>query len=232
MARPSKPVSEPKVAPAPEVADALTNHYQKTFEVAYEYWKERNKLFVTLVLTAGIGLMLLLRIPTLDSLLVAAIANFLNITDETQIAQLTVAFPFEILLSATLIVMFYLMQRLYSTNLSVMRTFLYLGAMEKEIHKYLNLPADSVSFTREGNFYWGKRSAMQSMSKYYYVVVLFIILVPFIAFKLIADFQKPNVVVVLVDVAVSLMAILYWWEYARSSFQLDTPKTPVEKQKA
>jgi len=32
-------------------------------------------------------------------------------------------------------------------------------------------------------------------------------------------------------VVVSLMAILYWWVYARSSFQLDVPKMPAEQPK-
>ena len=227
-----KPIAEKETQPAPVVnAEVLANHYQKTYEVAYEHWKERNKLFVTLVLTAGIGLLLLLRVPEANSLLVDAITKFLGVTDAERIKNLYANFPFNVLLSGILVVIFYLMQRLYSTNLSVMRNYMYLGAIEKEIRGHLRLPTDSVSFTREGNFYWGKRSPMQSMSKYYYVAVLFIILIPFIAFKLIADFQEPNVIVLPVDVAVSLMAVLYWWEYARSSFQLDKPKLSQEQPK-
>ena len=211
--------------------DVLAGHYQKTFEVAYDYWKERNKLFVILVLTAGMGLLLLLHVPTADSLLVAAIAKFLDITDQAVKTDLLEKFPFNILLSGFLVVMFYLMQRLYSTNLSVMRNYLYLGALEAEVRKYLGLPTGSISFTREGSFYWGRRSRIQAMSKYYYVVVLFIILVPFIGFKLIADLESPNLLVIAVDVVVSLMAGLYWWAYARSSFQLDVPKIPTEQPK-
>jgi len=69
------------------------------------------------------------------------------------------------------------------------------------------------------------------MSKYYYVVVLFIILAPFIGFKLIADLESPNLLVTAVDVVVSIMAFLYWWAYARSSFQLDVPKISAEQPK-
>jgi len=220
----SKPETTPPPAPAPDASEALTNHYQKTFEVAYENWKERNKLFVYLVLVAGLGLMLLLRVPTADDLLVDAIAKFLNITDPLRKAELQNGFPFDILLSAILVTMFYFMQRLYSTNLSVMRTYMYLGALEKEIRTHLRLPAESVSFTREGSFYWGRRTKMQFMSKYYYAIVLFIILIPFIVFKVVADFQAPNFIVIPVDIAVSLMTILYWWEYARASFRMDVPK--------
>jgi len=231
MAKSSVEPKENNQAKTAVNVDVLAGHYQKTFEVAYDYWKERNKLFVILVLTAGMGLLLLLRVPEANSLLVDAIAKFLGVTDMERIKQLYANFPFNVLLSGVLVVMFYLMQRLYSTNLSVMRTFLYLGALEKEIQPHLGLPTGSVAFTREGSFYWGRRSRIQAMSKYYYVVVLFIILVPFIGFKLIADLESPNLLVIAVDVVVSLMAILYWWAYARSSFQLDVPKMPAEQPK-
>ena len=231
MAKPNKPAVEKEVTPAPVDVEVLANHYQKTFEVAYEYWQERNKLFVILVLTTGMGLLLLLRVPEANSLLVDAIAKFLGVTDMQRIQQLYANFPFDVLLSGVLVVMFYLMQRLYSTNLSVMRTFMYLGALETEVRKYLGLPTGSISFTREGSFYWGRRSRIQAMSKYYYVVVLFIILVPFIGFKLIADLESPSLLVITVDVVVSIMAVLYWWAYARSSFQLDVPKITAEQPK-
>ena len=232
----------PKKNESPEAqpvdVEVLANHYQKTFEVAYENWKERNRLFVYLVLAAGIGLLLILRVPTADSLLVAAIAKFLGITDAAQKAQLVSAFPFDILLSGILVVLFYLMQRLYSTNLSVMRNYLYLGAMEKEIREGLNLPPSSASFTREGKYYWDRRMIMQKASKWYYVFVLFVILVPFIVIKLKGDLlnlqagvQLQDWVVILVDFTVSLMTFLYWLEYAYSAFRFDVRKMPVEKPK-
>lgn len=224
MAKP-KAESTPQEIIKPTVnVEVLANHYQKTYEVALDNWKERNKLFVFLVLTAGLGLMILLRVPTTDRLIVDAIAKFLDIADEARKAELYTAFPFDILLSGVMVVIFYLMQRLYSTNLSVMRTYLYLGSLEKDIQPHLGLPGGSASFTREGSFYWGSRTHMQSMSKFYYVIVLFIILIPFIVIKLISDFESPNLIGIPVDVAVSLMIVLYWWEYARSSFRMDVPK--------
>jgi len=212
--------------------DVLAGHYQKTFEVAYEYWKERNRQFVILVLTAVIGLLMIQRGALVNELLVKYIVKYFALTDQTLIGEISKAIPFNLLLSGVLVTMFYFMQRLYSTNLSVMRNYLYLGALEEEIRKHLGLPTGSVAFTREGSFYWGRRSRIQAMSKYYYVVVLFIILAPFIGFKLIADLESPNLLVIAVDVVVSIMAILYWWAYARSSFRLDVPKIPTEKQKA
>lgn len=207
----------------PVNVEVLADHYQKTFEVAYDTWKERNKIFVYLVLTASLGLMLLLRVPTANDLLVDAIAKFLNITDPARKADLQTGFPFDILLSAILVVMFYLMQRLYSTNLTVMRHYLYLGSLEKEIQPHLGLPNGSVAFTREGGFYWSSRTRMQSVSKFYYVAVLFIILVPFMVIKLHNDFNPFNWIF-FVDGIVSALTISYWWEYFRASFRMDVPK--------
>jgi len=212
----------------PVNVDVLADHYQKTFEVAYDTWKERNKIFVYLVLVASVGLMLLLRVPTANDLLVDAIAKFLNITDPIRKADLKSGFPFDILLSAILVVMFYLMQRLYSTNLSVMRNYLYLGALEQDIKPHLGLPSGSIAFTREGGFYWSSRTKMQSVSKYYYVAVLFIILIPYIGIKLFNDFNPFNWVF-LVDGIVSALTISYWWEYMRSSLRMDVPKMEEEK---
>lgn len=226
-----KPAAERSSQPAPVNVEVLATHYQKTFEVAHDYWKERNRLFLSLVIAAGIGLLILLRVPEADRLFVDVVAKFLEIDDPTRKAQLYSTFPFDLVLSMILIVLFYLMQRLYSTNLSLMRNYIYLGAVEGELRSNLNLTSDSVSFTREGKFYWKRRMVMQTASKWYYIFVLFIILAPFIFLKLQADWQSPNWLVILVDSVVSLMIFLYWAEYAYAAIKLDAPRMPVEHKK-
>ena len=226
----SKAISAPQEKEtSPVIVEALAEHYQKTFEVAYDYWKERNKLFIYLVLTAGVGLILVLRVPTADKLLVDLIAKLLDITDEARKAELYSTFPFNVLLSGFLVVMFYLMQRLYSTNLSVMRTFMYIGRLEREVRGYMGLLADKAYFTRESDFYWGRRSKIQQMSKWFYVGVLFVILIPFMVAKVADDFTNPNWLVIAVDLGVSLVTVWYWFEYARSSFEFDKPGPPEKE---
>jgi len=211
---------------ANESAQAITEHYQKTFELTYEMWRERNKLFVYLVLITGVGLLFLLRVPEFDKLLVETIASILGIKDPERVAQLYTNFPFDVLLSAILVINFYLMQKLYSTNLSVSRYYLYLGAMETEIRKTLGLPENSVAFTREGKFYWGGRTATQNMSKWLYVIVITITLLPFSVLKILGDFELKSIMLTLVDIIVSMMTFIYLFEYARSALQLDVAKLP------
>ena len=209
-----------------ESIQAITEHYQKTFEVTDELWKERNRLFVFLAIASGIGLLLLLPLPEVSRLLVDAIAKLLGITDPVRVNQLYADFPLDILLSILLVIVFYLMQKLNSTNLSVLRNYLYLGAMEGEIRQNLGLPKESVSFTREGSFYWGRRSPMQAMSKWYYILVLLIVLLPFLTLKIIRDFSPLNIIMMLVDGIITVLTLLYFWDYARSAIKMDAPKMP------
>ena len=206
------------------VVQTIAEHYQKTFEITHETWKERNNLFVYLVLTTSVGLLMLLRVPQLNSLLVDAIAKLLGITDPARIAQLYKDFPFDILLSVFLVIIFYFMQKLYSTNLSVMRNYLYMGAVEDEIRQHLGLSAGSVAFTREGRFYWGERTMTQKISKWYFVVVISILLLPFLILKLANDVSLGNGLVMVADFLVALMTLAYFIEYARSTVTLDVPK--------
>ena len=207
-----------------ESVRAITEHYQKTYEITYDLWKERNRLFVFLVITSGFGLLLLFPVPEMNKLLVDAIGKLLGITDPARITQLYADFPLDIFLSAFLIILFYLMQKLYSTNLSVMRNYLYLGAMEKEIRQGLGLSKESVSFTREGSFYWGKRSLMQELSKWYYILVILIVLLPFQILKLIHDFSTNNLVMFGVDMLIVVLTLFFFAGYALSAVELDVRK--------
>jgi cobalamin synthase len=107
-----------------------------------------------------------------------------------------------------------------------MRNYLYLGAVEGEIREKLGLPAESVSFTREGNFYWGRRSLMQKMSKWYYILVLLIVLLPFLFLKLQSDVDSGNIIMIIVDSIVAILTLLFFVEYSRSSVKLDISKLP------
>ncbi len=99
--------------------------------------------------------------------------------------------------------------------------------MENEIRQHLALSEDSISFTREGKFYWGGRSATQIMSKWYYIFVIGIVLVPFIVLKILADLHVKNWILILVDGGIALMTLIYFFEYARSSVLLDASKAPL-----
>lgn len=212
--------------------EVIANHYQKTYEVAYENWKERNKIFIFLVLTAIVGLLLLQRGDLVNELFVKYVQKYFELKlpdDETLIDAISRTVPFSLMQSGILVAMFYFMQRLHATNLTVMRTYKYLSILENEIQPYLGLPGKSGSFTRESKFYWNNRVFMQTMSKWSYVVVLFVLLIPFMVFKLASDFGVAPITITAVDTIVSALTFAYWVDYARSAFKLD--KDPAADQK-
>jgi len=209
-----------------DITEIASNHYQKTFELTYETWRERNRLFVYLVLITGVGLLLLLRIPEASSLLVDAIVKLLGITDQNRISQLYKNFPTDVLLSIFLVIIFYLTQKLYSTNLSVLRDYQYLGAIETEIRAHLTLPEESILFTREGKFYWGRRTITQVMSKWYFILVVFIVLLPFLFLKIGADMNSGNTILIIIDSAIGIMTLIFFVGYAQSAINLDNPTPP------
>lgn len=195
---------------------------------ANELLRQRNRYFVFLVLAAGGGLLLLLRIPIADALLVDAIAKFLSITDPTIIKTGSeFDFPFDALLSGILVLVAYLMQKLYLANLSVVRLIGHLGTVETRMRESLNLRDEAFSFTSEGGS--TRADYLRVTSKFFDFWVLFISLIPFIVLKFINDFQVPNFILLFVDLVVSLVVILFWWEYGRSSFQLDVQKIEAPK---
>jgi hypothetical protein len=206
-----------------EIAEIASDHYQKTFELTYDAWRERNRLFVYLVIITGVGLLLLLRIPEASSLLVDAIVKLLGITDPNRISQLHKNFPTDVLLSIFLIIIFYLTQKLYATNLSVSRGYQYLGAIETEIRTHLVLSEESMLFTREGKFYWRRRTITQEMSKWYFILVIFIVLLPFLFLKIIADINLGNAILIVVDSIVGIMTLIFFVGYAQSAIILDSP---------
>ena len=214
---------------SPVNVEVLANHYQKTYEVALENWKERNKLFIFLVLTAIVGLLILQRGDTVNELLVKYVQKYFELKvpdDQNLIDKISKSVPFSLVQSGILVAMFYFMQRLHATNLAVMRTYKYLAILENEIQPYLGLPEISGSFTRESKFYWNNRVFMQTMSKWSYVVVLFVLLIPFMYFKVSSDFGSAPVTITIVDITVSLLTFAYWADYARSAFKLD--KNPAK----
>ncbi|MFZ5857682.1 MAG: hypothetical protein ACOYZ6_12690 [Chloroflexota bacterium] len=221
---PTPKSTTPMPEPTKVNVEVLADHYQKTYEVAYENWKERNKLFTFLVLTAIVGLLILQRGDMVNELFVKYVQKYFELKfpdDEILIRAISKSVPFSLVQSGILVAMFYFMQRLHATNLTVMRTYKYLAILENEIQPYLGLPGKSGSFTRESKFYWDNRVFMQTMSKWSYVVVLFVLLIPFMYFKLASDIGLAPITITAVDIIVSVLTFAYWFDYARSAIKLD-----------
>jgi hypothetical protein len=120
------------VAVTGSTPEILVDHHQKTYELTFEMWKQRNRTFLISVAT-----LFTFGVPVANSLLVDLVANSVGLSDEKRIIQLRSSFPFGLLQSALLIAVFYLMVNLYHRALYVLRNYSYLSKVEDEIRQHL-----------------------------------------------------------------------------------------------
>jgi hypothetical protein len=204
-----------------EKAKLLVDHYQKTFELTYELWEQRNRTFLILIGVIGAATLLTFRIFEANSLLVDLVAKALNITDPNRVETLRKSFPFGILQSVLLFVIFYLMMNLYHRAVSVLRNYRYLGLLETEIRKYLNLLDTEVAFSREGNFYWHNRGWVLGVVKWIYFALLGALLLSFLVGKSINDISTGSRILIAVDALMGIPTLFFFGAYVKSSIRFD-----------
>lgn len=210
-----------------EKAKALADHYQNTYELTYSLWQQRNRTFLLLLAVIGIATLLTFRAPQADSLLVDYLAKWVGVSDDpVRLAEIRRGFPFGLLQSILLIIVFYLMVNLYHRAVYVLRNYRYLACLEKEIRGELALAEEAVSFTRESSFYWSERSRLSGFVKWVYIAMLGLLLLAFLGGRIWDDFQRARILA-LVDLAIAVPTLVFFWEFARSSVGLDTAEVIV-----
>lgn len=212
-----------------ETAKILAEHYQKSYELAHDLWKQRNRLFLMLLGFIGVATLLTFQVPESQSLLVDFIAKTLGISDPARIDELRGSFPFGILQSILLFVVFYLMVNLHHRALYVLRSYLYLGILEEEIRKELNMPDDSLGFTREGKFYWMSRGRTVGWVKWVYIFLLGLLLFSFLVGKTVLDFRNVSRMVGIIDILVAVPTAVFFLAYAKASVSFEMPKELKKK---
>lgn len=207
--------------------ESVVEHYQKTYELTYALWQQRNRTFLLLLGVISIATLLTFDVPQTQPLLVDVVAKFAGVTDNSRLAELRRGFPFGLLQSILLVVVFYLMLNLYHRAVYVLRNYRYLSRLESEIRVHLKLPDDSVAFTRESTFYWGERSIASGAVKWVYIAILGVMLAAFLGGRVWEDVRIENTGLVLADLAIAIPTMLFFLAYARSCVSLDTANVIV-----
>jgi len=213
----------------PHDVKIFIEHYQKTYELTYEFWKQRNGIFLYLIGTIGLATLLTFRTPETNSILIDLFAKALGVTDANRIDELRKSFPFGLLQTILLFVVFYLMVNLYHRSFYVLRNYQYLGALEREIRQRLSLQTKSVFFTRESDFYWNSRPFLLGTVKWVYIGLIGTLLLAFLGGRVYDDFQRGIFFLSVVDLAISVTIITYFVAYARSSVVFDSPQKENNK---
>lgn len=203
--------------------EILATHYQNKYELTHELWTQRNSSFLFLLAAIGIGAVLIFGTQDTNSLIIYGIASLLGISDAARIDAMQRSFPFALLQTIVLIVVYYLMVNLYHRTVSVFRLYRYMGELEREIRQGLELPVTSFAFTRESTFYWHKRPRAIGFIKWVYTVLLGVLLFMFLGGRIYGDIHAQQWLLVALDVVITLPVAVYFFEYARASNQMDRP---------
>ncbi len=203
-----------------DITKNLIDHYQKTYELTFDLWEGRNKIF--LMLLAAIGLAPLLTFPALGtrSLLFLYLGHTFGLS-EKDIAVVQSGFPFGVLQSILLFAILYLTVNLYHRARYVLRNYAYLSAIENEIREALGLGENTVAFTRESTFYWGSRDFLSGAVKYIYIFLLAGLLLSFLGSLIVVDWKSGNHLLSAVDIAFAAPTLTFLYGYATSSVSMD-----------
>lgn len=208
----------------PKLSELLAEHYQKTYEVTYELWRERNRMFPSLAAAIGGGLLLAFKIPAANNLVVGLIAAVLKM-DNAQQTTLQTNFPFEILQTVLLAVILQLMLDLYRHTLDIDRGYEYLGGLEVEIRQSLGLAKNTIAFTREDEFYQHHHPKLQSRGiRWVYNIVLFFLLGFFLIARIGDDLQRGNLAYIVVNTVIAVPIVVYFIAYATAGLKWSRKK--------
>jgi small-conductance mechanosensitive channel len=202
-------------------AGILADHYQKTYELTFELWKLRSQTFLILLAVIATGTLLTFSPTETNPLLVLWIAKILEVKTDPGIQELSRSFPFGLLQTLLLVVVFYLVVTLYHRSLYVLRNYRYLAALERDIREQLEAPPQSVAFTREGSFYWSDHAFLQGAVKWCYIVLVGGLLFAFLGARIYQDFKTRTLTLAAVELVIALATSLFFLAYAGSSVTMD-----------
>lgn len=217
------------------VVNVLTEHYQRSYEVTYKLWRQRNRIFLILLAVIAVAALMTVSPSGAHPLLLDYLLKSLGVTDPAEVASMQRSFPFQLVDSIVLLGVFYTMVNLYHRASSVLRGYAYLAAMEIEIRGRLGLDAKSLSFTREGGFYQVCRTPGLKTVKYAYALLLGLLLIGFLVGRVRYDLTSQSGWPFFVfDSLTCLLTLGYYGAYASSSMRWDkaAPKPGGEKKQS
>ncbi|EPN9527234.1 hypothetical protein ACT5AM_001902 [Cronobacter malonaticus] len=194
--------------------ELLVDHYHKTYDLTFSIWESRNQSLLILLAIVGFSTLLTFNVSEAQPLLVDIIAKICGISSETRITELKKSFPYGIIQSIFIIVVFYLIINLYHKTCFIKRSYRYLSGMESDIRSALNLPAGSVSFTREGDFYNNHRTLSSFMTGLSYVLILGALLFSFLGMRMFNDWSARDYFILLTDACLALGILYFYIVYA------------------
>ncbi|MCJ3377183.1 hypothetical protein LNY74_05820 [Klebsiella pneumoniae] len=199
--------------------ELLVEHYHKTYDLTFSVWESRNQSLLILLAVVGFSTLLTFNVSETQPLLVDVIAKLCGIASDDRIKELKKSFPYGVIQSIFIIVIFYLTINLYHKTCFIRRSYQYLSGLETDIRMALNLPTGSVSFTREGDFYNNHRTFSSFMTGLSYVLILGVLLVSFLGMRLLNDLHAKDYFILITDACLTLGVLYFFSIYAHTSLK-------------
>ena len=194
-------------------AELLVDHYQKSFELTHEMWKQRNLIFLRLLAVIGLAALFAF-VPKLSNWI---LINYIAKATDAQATELLNSFPFGLLQTILMFVVFYLMVNLHHRAQYVLRSYKYLGDLEAEIREVLDLNPEHASFTRESGYYWTHRGRFAGLVKWIYFILLGGLLLTFLTVRLLFDIREGDIGLLVADGTIAAAILIFFYAYTRSS---------------
>ncbi|MBN3145578.1 hypothetical protein [Pectobacterium brasiliense] len=199
--------------------ELLVEHYHKTYDLTFSVWENRNQTLLILLAVVGFSTLLTFNVSEAQPLLVDIIAKLCGIASDDRIKELKKSFPYGLIQSIFIIVVFYLTINLYHKTCFIKRSYQYLSGLETDIRSALNLPTSSVSFTREGDFYNNHRTFSSFMTGLSYVIILGVLLVSFLSMRLLNDLHAQDYFILITDACLAFGILYFFSIYAYTSLK-------------
>lgn len=195
----------------------IVEHYEKTYKTTLKVWEQRNRTFLILLIVVGVATLITFNVSEAQPLLADLIAKFFAINEVARIAALRTSLPYGLIQSIFLMVILYLMVIVYHRTIFILRNYMYLEEIEKEIRAGFELSNNSIAFSREGRFYKEHKPYFSKLVGLVYIVMLGVLLTVFSGMRIYADLTSGNIWFTIVDVFLAISAIIFFGAYAHAS---------------
>ena len=196
----------------------LAEHYQRTYELTYDFWRQRNRLFLLLVAAIAVTALLTAQVPEANSLLADLVARSVGVSDNSKrVEELRRGLPYALIQSALLIVVFYLMFSLYHRTSNVRRLYSYLAKVEADLCSLMNF--GTTGFTREGKHYDGWQPTPLKAVGFIYTGLLGALLITMFAVRIFQDVRSNGAWTIIVDIVIAISTLGFYGAYALDSIR-------------
>jgi hypothetical protein len=195
-----------------ESAAIIADHYQKTFDLTYNLWQERNKNFIMLLIISAAEILIAYRTEQVTGVLAAIYKALTDLSLDEATNAINNGFPFNILQTILLAVILFLMIQIYHRTSHINRSYGYLGALETDIRERLKSHVGETSFTREGDYYKNNRPKLLKLTGLVYAIFLGFLLV-LVYFGGYWIESTKNTSKTLIDYIILVTIALYYFSY-------------------